>query len=172
MEKLWFNATDEKGNKWKVLIEPESIIMGEKDEPGQGFKAGDWLIGKWVNAIPFKMNEYDHGVEYDCRLAREKEIKAYLEKTAREKGFKEGVIYYDPDNGQKCKVHDSFHYYFNGDMLTDGYGGCIYHNDKWGEIIPQKKKSLPRTKDELAMFLNSFLRYDNTIPNFLEDYED
>ena len=77
----------------------------------------------------------------DLRLATPEEIKAHLIEEAKRRGLVMGVKYFSADgnNFEARQIKGDF-YYCNNDMLTDGWGGCVYCQGKWAEIIKQEEK--------------------------------
>jgi len=158
-------------------------------EPKPEFKVGDWIISLMShgNEIQHIKSISDNCVEYDMgcspryphghyswrgyiRHATKDEIESHLKKICDEK-YPVGTKYKSLVYGDFAQVKGIFRYFIEGDYMTDGFGGCVYDNGKFAEILPDKKK-LPKTKAEFNTFLGAWAnRHTSTTDEFLNDYE-
>ena len=60
-----------------------------------------------------------------------------------------GTKYKSVPEGHMAIVRGDFIYLSNA--ITDGWGGVVYHNEQWAEIIPEEKAP---TKEEIERVLN------------------
>lgn len=124
-------------------------------------KVGDWVyqephIGDWREKkyIPvFRIEQFiDPGymrpvqgyatgcIIKGCRKATKEEVQIFLISEAQKRGFKNGVKYKCTTNksNQIFVSFDKLRYYRdddNSEQFTDGYGGSIYKDGIWAEII-------------------------------------
>ena len=121
------------------------------------FKVGDWIysleeihpyreVGDVFQILECSFDSFYY-IDDTCssdpssfRLATDDEITEHLKEKAKEKGFKTGTIYKGfsfKDSITKVGNFDKLQYYHEkcDEYLTDGYGGSIWQNGKWAEII-------------------------------------
>lgn len=188
-----FGLKDENGKEY-VLSEIPNIIgwQAEPIEPtpklvvGKWYKYGEYIFR--VESIDFEWIYFDKESSYvigepkirvysgwadNCRLATASEIESHLIKVAERRGFKNNVKYKDPVNEKIHKLRFDKLYYWEGDMLTDGWGGAIYQDGQWATIIPDKKP-LPKTKKELMDLLVHIAVHNSHqhVRETLDEYED
>lgn len=196
MKKL-FGLKDESGEEYTLLVQ-QDLRTGEKHfdfergrvEPKLEFNPGQWAVtvygevfrilslkDGWVCWINNKGENVRSNPDY-LKFATPQEIESHLIKIAKEKGFGSRTYYIDPNNRTKHHLGtDPKFEYIKSErtaFLTDGWGGAVYQDGKWAEIIPEKKK-LPKTKAELYSFMVNFhptLAEAGRVKKFLEDYED
>jgi hypothetical protein len=82
-------------------------------------------------------------------IMTEEEIESHLIKEAKRRGFVKGVEYCSARlTESKETIQSNLKYYSKkntsdlDDMLTDGWGGCVYYGGKWGRIIKEEPISI------------------------------
>ena len=176
-----YGLKDKDGKEYK-LITPFNTLLEDYDTykiavvtPKLNLKVGDWVVGResiWSgpHRITDDFDLLGYTDPYDNRHATKDEIKSHLRKIAEEK-YPIGTKYFSVPDSYREQVKGTFKYYIDEDNLTDGYGGSVYCQGKWAEIIPSKKK-LPKTKEDIAMLLMEFSFPASLIAKLLEEYED
>ncbi len=196
-----FGLKDENGKEYVLTadnIKPLSNLSPlwdfkvEPIEPTPKFKVGKWYVyssyifrvinidSDWIyfdkensHVIGEPKMRVFSGWADSCHLATASEIKSHLIKEAERRGFKNNVKYKDPVNERIHKLRFDKLYYWEGDILTDGWGGAIYQDGQWATIIPDKKP-LPKTKKELMDLLVHIAVHNSHqhVRETLDEYED
>ena len=110
-----------------------------------------WLIYYEENKLKYGIDVYSEWFEIgDFNIYKPKEehpatpeeIETGLIEMANKLGFKEGTIAkwaYASFSESSLKFKHLF-YSNDSNMLTDGYGHCVFYNGKWAQIIPDTKE--------------------------------
>jgi len=127
------------------------------------------------------MKAYPRLTDGAFRIATTPEIESALIKEAERRGFKIGTKYISARTGGEATIKQLPKYYDNSygidkDMLTDGWGGCIYYQGKWAEIIEpekeeKKESSIPeiiRMLDETISFINDKKANEKAIDDLIK----
>ena len=174
-------------------IKVDGCVYRKVEEPKPEFKVADWA--KWESAngtwcTVFYITDicgttvlgWDKPgcIEHQCLIEdllkpTRDEIESHLKKICDEK-YPVGTKFNSVTIGGGIGIATGKCRYYNNDHLTNGAGFTIYSHGKWAEIIPDKK-TLPKTKEELAELLRKF-QDDSLLPfptldveQFLQDYE-
>lgn len=57
-----------------------------------------------------------------------------------EETYPKGTRYIDKEDDEVCEVNGEFIIIRDDFMITDGYGGCVYYNGNWAEIVEKPKQ--------------------------------
>lgn len=140
---------------WKAKI---------KDKFPDAFKT-ELEVGKWykykdsgVHLVCFTSVQESEGYGFDLsgwqkltiwsqhnlRLATDEEVKTALVKEAEKRGFKNGVKYknVNTEEQETQTIKDFKHIFCSTSFLTDGWGGAIFKDGIWAEIIKETEVSL------------------------------
>lgn len=155
------------------------------------FKVGDWVflrttvLGRvvkpcgvypqcWSLDVDGNITTYNSCHEDYLRLATPSEIETHLIAEAKRRGYTSFVCYVTPVNKDKHKLSNNpqfgYHVSRGTEYLTDGWGGSVYEDGKWANIISNKRK-FPKTKEELKAVIEdcvnrTSMSYDAFINQF------
>ncbi len=79
-------------------------------------------------------------------VATPEQIERILSAVAVSKGFVKGCYYLSARNGSNSHLFGNLRYIKNHgldlEVLTDGWGGCVYHRGAWAKIVDQDKPEI------------------------------
>ena len=182
-------------------VKVDGCVYRKVEEPKPEFKVGDWVTGSmasWSSPVRIEKvleknnyivtNVFDDPKNYSesirtyevkyLRHATKDEIESHLKKICDERyvGKKVKCLMYPNDSGTifKFSRYDGVEMGGDVDQMvyidTDDRCMVVYSEGKFAEIIPDKKK-LPKTKDEFENFLDAYNPFEDSIKEFLNDYE-
>ena len=130
----WKVETILEKEKWYKCKEYDNLVFYKSDnQDNYGFGYGS-VDPIWKDTLIF-----NH--ELTWLPASKEEVKVALIGEAKRRGYKNGVKYMCYDMVQEIESMDGMTYYASG-ILTDGYGGHIYSNGEWSEIISNPNEKI------------------------------
>jgi hypothetical protein len=154
------------------------------------FKVGNWVYDRSISSIFRIIKVEDIWLHSDikyghftnqiyCRFATPKEVEIHLLRVCEEKGLLKEGCHYQSTEGSffQFNVGDRVYYDPSVDALYCK-GHALYYKGEFAKILPERKKPLPKTKEDAINLLYAWGDYNNQpiksvdARNFLKDYED